>query len=233
MKGVKTISCSVILMLGLGQAPAPAQAQSGHFLAGGEASARDFYTYVGAVLPLPGNRLGQGFVQRYWLDYFGYEFQGAPGEVRARAWGAEALVGYQTSSQRNWGSLYVGVRYTDTTLTPADPGADVSGSAFGVKVLAEGETWLDERWRVNGIASYAFAQSGYWVRGRALRTLPNRLHLGPEVVLAGNPDYDTQRYGLVLGGFRALGGSLDVKGGYSTGSSGSSGYGGIEFFRPF
>lgn len=234
MKGVKTNSWAAVLTLGLSLLAPPADAQGRAFLAGGELSGRDYYTYLGTIIPFPGSRLGNGWVQRYWVDYYGYGYAGGPGTVDATAWGAEALLGYQVSDpKRNWAALYLGARYTDTRLSPDDPGSDVRGGQLGVKAQAEGETWLAERLRANGIASYTFSTSGYWTRARVLQTLPNNLHTGPEVVFAGNPEYNVWRLGMVVGGFRPLGGYLDLKGGYSSSSNGSSAYGGIEFYREY
>lgn len=227
-------ACRLNLTLLLGFAWAGAAAQERHLYLGGEGSGRDFYTYAGTTVPFPRNRIGNGWVQRYWLDYYGYQYEGGPGKVDARAWGLEGLLGYTTTTAGGaWGGVYMGARYSSTDLSPNDPAAEVNGGAFGAKLQIEGETPVATNLRLSGIASYVTATSGYWARARALYAMPNGLRTGPEMVVAGNPEYDAQRYGLVVGGFRVLGATLDLKGGYSTGSSGSSAYGGLEVFVPY
>mgnify|MGYP006864916047 CR=1 FL=1 len=85
----------------LSAAMAQAWAQERIMLAGVEASRDSRYAYLGAVLPLPGNRLGQGFVQRYWLDYDAYRYEKLPQQyIDTEVASGEAALGYQQSSAR-------------------------------------------------------------------------------------------------------------------------------------
>lgn len=222
------VTATIVLM---NMASTSVCAEGRALLGGGEASRGAFYTYAGTVLPLPGSN--KGWVQRYWLDYFGYRYDGPPGEVDARAWGGEALAGYRWSSGSSWGAAFAGLRYTDTHLSPDDPGSNVRGSRLGIKLQLEGEMPVAPAWRAGAIGSFAFAQSGYWARLRVQRELPNGWLLGPEVVIAGNPDYYSRSYGLALSGLRWVGGHAAFKAGYRDESSGHSAYVGVELFREF
>ena len=103
---------------------AAAHGEDRFFLAGGEAADSDYYTYLGVSMPLGPRKDGRGFVQRYWLDRFGYEYDSGSRRIEADVWGGEAAVGYAWSSPRGWSEISAGVRYTDTDLSPDDPSAD-------------------------------------------------------------------------------------------------------------
>jgi hypothetical protein len=81
----------------------PVEAQTGIALAGVEVGKNAQYSYLGPVLPLPGQALGQGWAQRYWLDYTGYAYEKGPGqEIDASVGGVEAALGYTGSSAAGW-----------------------------------------------------------------------------------------------------------------------------------
>lgn len=157
-------------------------------LAGGEAGDTDYYSYVGLALPLGSRQDGRGFVQRYWLDRFGYEYDSGSTRIEADAYGAEAAVGYVWSSPRGWSEASVGARYTDTDLDPDDPSAEARGSQLGAKVQFQGEWSVAAPWRVGLIASWANQQSAYWSRARLMRQVAPRTALGAEVVAGGNDE---------------------------------------------
>lgn len=180
---------------------APALAKDALLLGGVEGSPETSYAYVATVLPLPGSKLGSGWVQKYWLDRLTYSYRSGDREIDARAYGAEAALGYQNSWAGGWGAAYLGVRYSDTRLTPDNPDSRVRGGQFGAKVQLEGEQDFTE-WRANGIASYVFASRGYWARARLQYRLPNGLYLGPELIVQGDPDYRGRSAGLALTGLR-------------------------------
>ena len=161
------------------------------FLAGVEASQRDYYSYVGVVLPGPGCRNGKGFFQRYWLDRFGYEYEAGPFDVDADAWGGEAALGYVTPTARGWWSVSAGLRYTDTDLSPDDRNASARGGQLSPKIQVETEARLDANWRAAVIASFTVEQSQYWGRLRALRKSAPRWSMGGELTLGGNDEYDS------------------------------------------
>lgn len=189
---------AIVLTAGLTLAAA-ATAEDRLFLAGGEFADTAYYSYAGLVLPGPGRQNGKGLFQRYWVDGLGYEYDGAPGRVEADAWGAEAALGYGTSSAKGWASASIGVRYTDTSLSPDDPKATARGSQVGAKIQFDGEAEVAPAWRVGGIAAYTTAQNGYWVRGRVMhRAAESTTGFGVEAVANGNDEAESTAVGLVL-----------------------------------
>jgi hypothetical protein len=198
-------------------------------LAGGEAGDESYYLYSGVVLPGPGNEGGQGLLQRYWVDAYGYEYEGGSGTIEADAYGLEAALGYGRSSPQGWASAYVGVRYTDTDLTPDDPSAEARGSQTGLKVDLQGEREVAPNWRGNAIASWANQQHAYWARGRLMRALSPATALGAEVVFGGNDESRQKSVGLVYTVQRTgQPWSVGLKGGYRDESSTDGAYAGIE-----
>lgn len=214
----------------------PALAQEKIALAGIEASRDSQYAYLGMVLPLPGQRLGQGLVQRYWLDYTTYRYEKTPGQdIDAKVAGVEAALGYQNGSERGWWSAYLGGRYGNTRLNPNDFENEDRGGELNFKLQLEGESALSSAWRVNGIVSHLIGQSSYWSRLRVQTVLSNQLLFGPELVAQGDPRYHLYKLGLFVGGIK-LGhdAALTVKAGASKLDSESVGaYAGVEWYKPY
>ena len=226
MKLAHSLICALALSAGTA-----ARADDRLFLAGAEYADAAYYTYAGLVLPGPGRQNGRGFLQRYWLDSFGYEYLGGPGRVEASAWGAEASLGYGASSASGWWSVWLGIRHTDTDLTPDDPSAEARGSQTGAKVQAEFERALSSAWRFGAMGSYANQQNGYWGRARLMYgPTPVRAY-GVEVVANGNDEADSTATGLVFT-VRPAESKLTVtlKAGYRFQDDDYDGaYGGVEF----
>lgn len=214
--------------------PAPALAE-GLLLGGFQVATRAPYAYLGTILPLPGQNLGNGWTQRYWLDGFGYEYDSGVNLIQATAFGLDAMIGRVASSEQGYGAVYLGARVQSTNTSPNDPGNPADGTNLGLKAQIEGEHALDRTWRINGIANYTTNTSDYWMRGRLLRGLESGRFVGPEVIYQGNPDYHLVGIGVVLGGIRPAGGALSfsVKGGYQNTSTGGGAYGGIELVYPY
>jgi hypothetical protein len=198
-------------------------------LAGGEVADAAYYSYVGTVLPLGERRDGRGWMQRYWLDAFGYEYDGAPGRVQADAYGLEAALGYGGSNERGWWGAWLGLRYTDTDLDPDDPGASARGSQLGGKVQLEAEARLAEAWRLGGIASWSNEQNGYWVRTRLMYAATPARSYGLEAVANGNDEADATAAGAVVSFQPAQGRwSVALKAGYRFQDEDDGPYGGVE-----
>ncbi len=199
-------------------------------LAGGELADTAYYSYVGAVLPFGERVQGRGWFQRYWLDAFGYEYDGGPGRIQADALGVEGAVGYGGSSERGWWSTSVGVRYTDTSLDPDDRSASARGSQLGAKFQLEGEATLAPEWRISAIASYTNEQHGYWTRMRLMRGNPSTHAFGIEALAGGNDEADSTAIGVVTS-FRtgpASPWTIGLKAGYRFQDDADGAYGGVE-----
>ena len=227
----RAIAVSLVLSL---MASASAAAEDRYFLAGGELARQADYSYVGLVLPGPMREGGRGFMQRYWLDRFGYEYDGAPGRVKARAHGAEAALGYGASSAAGWWSVYLGLRYTDTTLTPDDPSAKARGSQTGLKLQGEADQQIASAWRAGAIVSYVSKQDAYWSRLRLMHSTTSATAWGVEAIAAGNSESRWRAAGLVLSLQPAKDWSVALKTGYRAQSGeGDGAYGGVELGLAF
>ncbi|MFN3543944.1 MAG: cellulose biosynthesis protein BcsS [Thiobacillus sp.] len=217
-------------------AMSPVNAQDAVALAGAEAGKGNGYAYLGTVLPLPGNRLGNGWVQRYWLDYTSYRYEKGPGaEIDATVVGGEAALGFQESGASGWWAAYLGARYGNTRLSPDDPTNEDEGGRLRAKLQLEGETAVSPSWRLNGIVSHLVGHSSYWLRVRAETTLGNGLRVGPEFVAQGDPNYRLHTLGVFVGGIKAgRNAALTLKGGLSKLESDSAGaYVGVEAYLPY
>ena len=78
------MSPRVVLLAATLLAAAPLRAGNRLFLAGGEVAEDAHYAYAGVILPL-GRWVDQGWRQRWWVDHVGYEYDGGPGRIEARA----------------------------------------------------------------------------------------------------------------------------------------------------
>lgn len=222
------IGCLSMLASGL------AQAQTGVVLTGVEAGRDTRYAYLGAVLPVKGYALGNGWVQRYWLDYLDYRYQSASSEIDAGLVSGEAAIGYQGSSASDWWGVYLGVRYQNIRLNPDDLTNDSKGGHFGAKLLAESDMGVGTTWRANGAIALT-SQSNWWTRVRIYTPLGKSLHIGPEVTAQGDPSYRLYKLGVFLGGIPLRGDSfLTLKAGLTKQDTESTtGYLGAEFYIPF
>ena len=171
------------------------------FLTGAEGGSGDnYYTFIGLVAPLLDNNLGDGLVQRYWADFFGYRYDSNQ-MIEAQTFGVEGMLGYQMSSASAWGGIYAGVRYNDTRLSPDDPGNDTRGEHVWGKGQLEGGMDLAESWKVSGIASYTLGADSFWMRTRLLYRFNEGLSTGPEAIHMGDPSYRAWQFGWVVTGF--------------------------------
>jgi hypothetical protein len=222
----RTVAVPLVLCL---LASAAAAADDRYFLAGSELARQADYSYVGLVLQGPMRAGGRGLMQRYWLDHFGYEYDGAPGHVKARAHGAEAALGYGASSAAGWWSVYLGLRYTDTTLTPDDASAKARGAQTGVKLQLEADQLVSSGWRAGAIVSYVSKQDAYWSRLRLMHSATSATTWGIEAIAAGNSESRWRAAGVVLSLQPAKDWSVALKTGYRAQSGESHGaYGGLE-----
>lgn len=220
----------------LGLVAWPAQAQERIALAGVEAGRDNRYAYFGTLLPVPGQRLGQGFVQRYWLDYIAYRYEKASQQdIDARVAGVEAALGYQRSDAAGWWGGYLGARYAGTRLSPGDADNDGEGRRVRAKLQFEGEIQATAGWRINGIVSHLVGDDNYWLRLRAQTVLGNAWHIGPEMVAQGDSTYRLYKLGAFLGNIRlGADSALTLKAGASKPENDpASLYAGAEFYIPF
>ena len=204
-------------------------------LTGAEYGDNNAYYYAGLLVPFTGSDLGNGFVQRYWLDWLQYEYDNGTRTIRARAPGASVALGYGKANTEGSWSIYMGPVWRDTDLSPDDPGSDVRGSQWGANISLQGDHRLGKNWRTNGIASFTTGTDSYWTRGRLTRKLLSGHAVGVEAVFHGNADYATWQAGVVMLDIRlASGTSLGFKGGAKKNDGEDiSAYLGIELAKSF
>src|SRR3989344_2327704 len=158
------------------------------------------YAFAGVITPLASNAaLGQGWVQRYWLDWVKYRVDSGGEEVRARAPGFSASLGYQKSDSTGFWAAYAGAGYRKTTLTPDRPAAEVRGSQGSLQLLGELDRRFAQDWRFAGAIQYSAGPDSYWSRVKFLNKSPiATFWQGMEIVFQGDPDYKAYKLGLVL-----------------------------------
>jgi hypothetical protein len=223
-------------VLGVGSLLAGAHAVAADrlLLVGAEAADAAYYSYVGALVPFGERKDGRGWYQRYWVDAFGYEYDGGPGRVEADAYGVEAALGYGGSDELGWWSVSAGLRHTDTRLEPDDRQARARGSQLGGKLQIDFERRVAPDWRLAGIASYSNEQNGYWVRGRLMHGATQTRTFGVEAVANGNDEADATAAGFVTT-FRPgqARWTVGLKAGYRFQDDADGAYGGLEFGYAF
>lgn len=166
-------------------------------LAGTELNPGNSYAYAGTILPLSGF-LGDGFMQRYWVERLTYSFNSNGRKIDAEQWGAEVLFGYRKPYSQGWWAAYAGPVYRNIQFSPNAANLSNRGGAFRGKIQLEGEYILSETWRVNAIASYVTGQHNYWVRGRLLYSTSNRFSVGPEIITLGDNNFQIVQFGWAI-----------------------------------
>jgi hypothetical protein len=194
-----------LILLGLSLLVTPAWAGDSLFLSGAEGGngneSLNYYAFAAVIAPLPKNDLGNGFVQKYWVDFLGYDYISENKVINATAIGLEGALGYQISGSSGWASVYAGTRYSNTRLSPDNPESKVRGNQLRAKFQIEGERNFATDIKFNAIASYIIKSDSYFTRVRGLYRLYNEVYTGPECIVQGDPDYRMWQYGWVFTSF--------------------------------
>jgi len=238
MKHLQLI-CPVALIaiwIGLFSTPSTVLAGEKLFLTGAEGGTSDsYYTFIGLVAPIGNSNLGDGLVQKYWVDFLGYSYD-TNQMIVAQAVGVEAMLGYQMSGSSTRGGIFAGARYNSTSLSPDDPGNNTRGDHVWAKGQLEGEMDLAESLKVSGIASYTFGADSFWMRTRFLYRLNQNLSTGPEAIHMGDPNYRAWQFGWVVTGFEPLPGfklGLKASARITEGTDDVDGLAGVEIVKVF
>jgi hypothetical protein len=199
-------------------------------LSGTEWSRFGTYSYLGAITPLGGGSLGDGWVMRQWVDRLTYQYRSGTSDVHAEGYGYAPAFGRQLPIANSHIGLYGAVRIAHTSLDPDDHSNVDRGTHARFSIQAEDYTRV-AGWAENQlIASAEIGNGGYFARDRFVLRGPGGFTLGPEVVAKGNRQYDARQFGLALGGLK-LGThvALVLRGGVSDQRGQPSvGYGSIE-----
>jgi Cellulose biosynthesis protein BcsS len=214
-------------------ASVPAAAGERLVLTGGEVAEDAHYAYAGVILPL-GRYVEQGWRQRWWIDHLGYEYDGGPGHVEARAIGVEAALAWSRPWSDGWFAASTGLRYGDTDLSPDDPGAEARGTQASLKLQVDAERGLPNGWRAGAIASWTGAQQSYWARLRVQQAPRTGLRGGVEAIAGGNDESRYAAAGLVWEWRPAAAGwTVGLRGGYRFQDEADGPYAGVEFGRSY
>jgi hypothetical protein len=178
-----------------------AQAADTLLLAGTGGSSLGTYSYVGALIPLGGGNLGQGWVMRQWLDRLTYHYNGFEPDIHALAYGYAPALGYQWAmSNPQHAALYAGVRVANTQLDPDDPSNVDRGTRARLTLQGELTSQMSGAVQNQFLAAGEFGNGAYFVRDRLLWRLASHYSLGPEAIAQGNHHYRAREAGLCFGG---------------------------------
>jgi hypothetical protein len=188
---------------------AGAQSLKGVAFAGGSVG-EGVSAYAGAVTSLPGSSLGNGLAIRGSVNGGRYRYSGGPGRVRAKYVGAEAALVYQMSGSWGWANVSAGPRFTDISLSPADPANKRQGTRVDAAVQTDGGYGL-ENWRLGWIGSLGIIDRAYQGRlqlGRLVSSA-SQTRLGVEAGVHGDPYFTTVTAGAFAGA--RLGNNLEAQ----------------------
>ncbi|MFN0264240.1 cellulose biosynthesis protein BcsS [Tepidamorphus sp. 3E244] len=165
---------------------------------GVDARERSFYGYGGFVWAPMADLSQDTWLVRGMIGGGSYEYDN-PGVVGGEVDGdhieGDIMLGYQWHLQPGRFSLYAGLNVQDHDHSPNDPSNSTAGSEAGFKVQAELESTYGAPFYYNLSGNYSTANDTYWTQAR-LGWNMQQFTVGPEVSLAGNDEYDSQRVGV-------------------------------------
>lgn len=181
------VGCAVALLI-----PGRAAAETYHGVgfAGGTFGAHNAAAYTGALVALPGGKLGRGVAMRASLNGGRYDYVANAVRVEGDYRGAEAALVYQTSGRWGWANFSAGPRLTTLELSPHDPSNNRRGTRLDLGLQIDGGLELP-KWRVNWLGSLATTDTAYLTQislGRVIER-SRQTRLGAEVSLQGDKRY--------------------------------------------
>lgn len=187
---------------------AQADAYDGVAFAGGSVS-RDSSAYAGAIIALPGSSLGDGLAVKAAASGGVYDYQSGAGRIDATYYGGVLGLVQQWSGRWGWANLSGGVRLTQTDLSPSDPANEREGRRFDAALGADGAL-VEGAWRLGWYAEGGVRDESYLARLQLTRSvIANRLRLGLEGMVSGDPQYRAENVGVALSA--PLGGDFELQ----------------------
>lgn len=187
---------------------AQAQAYDGVAFAGGGVS-RDWSAYAGAVIALPGSSLGDGLALKAAASGGAYDYQSDAGRIDATYYSGVLGLVQQWSGRWGWANLSGGVRATRTDLSPSDPANEREGRRFDAALGADGAL-VEGAWRLGWYAEGGVRDESYLARLQLTRSIiPERLRVGLEGMVSGDPQYRAENVGVALSA--PLGGDFEIQ----------------------
>jgi Cellulose biosynthesis protein BcsS len=202
------------------------------------------YALIGAALE---ERLSEMLALRAQASgsYLYYKFNTAGEELKARAPGADFLIGPRLYLEKDMHvSLLMGVNYRNTSLRPSSLSslANVHGADTGFTVLSDFDYWMKTHTNIGAMITYSTAPEYTWGRIRLKQQAynldysgPINFNVGAEGTGGGNRDYTQyEGGGLFEIYYIPAKTSLLLHGGYEHDTThGDGGYGGIEVSKRF
>lgn len=155
--------------------------------------------YAGAVVALPGDRLGSGLAIRASGNAGEYHYDRLGQPIRARYLGGEVAAVYQLSGSWGWANFSIGPRFTKTSLRPNDASNDRRGNRVDLGLQADGAR-DSAHWRLGWFGSLAAFDRAYQARIQLGRKIDDHARLGAELGVQGDRRYTQES----AGGFVAL-----------------------------
>ena len=227
----KTVYLAMVALLWAGTAHAQqANDEKAVLFWGYDTTGDDHYGYVGAAIA-PFGSINESGVR---LRFFGYganfDYDASP-DREATGGGGGGYLGYSHRTENLSLPGYVGAEGRGFDIDPSDSRSDLHDENVGLPLLAELDYSFSERFSVSALANYTFLLDTYWTRLRPTFSLGwQNLRAGPEVTAYGGDEWDKQRYGAFLSGFRLGGVDIGVKVGaeYDSRDNETDAYGGVE-----
>lgn len=189
-------------------ASAQAYAYDGVAFAGGSVG-RDASAYAGAIIALPGSSLGDGLAIKAAASGGAYDYLSGPVRIDATYYGGVLGLVQQRSGPWGWANFSGGVRLTETDLSPSDPANEREGRRFDAALGADGAL-VEGAWRLGWYAEGGVRDESYLARLQLTRSvIPNRLRLGIEGTVSGDPQYRAENVGVALSA--PLGGDFELQ----------------------
>ncbi len=231
---MKTITLlTTALMATCGATSASAEELRGVIYAGGTI-AESQSGYAGGVVSLPGASLGHGLAIRAGTAAGRYKYTTNGQQIIGKYVGADAALVYQFSGDWGWANVSAGPHFSDTSLSPNDPGNDLRGSNWDLGLQSDGA--LDgPKWRLGWYGSYGAFDDTYQAKLQLGHRIGQRdLRLGLEAGLQGDPSYKKGFAGIFASTSIAHNVSLQLSGGASEQAGrGPRAYGSIALSKLF
>ena len=167
---------------------APADAQDRGVLYAGGGAGDGAGGYVGGLIALPGDSLGNGLAVRAGVNGGTYRYRTSE-RIEATYIGAEIALVYQMSGDWGWANISAGPRITDTELDPNDRGNKLRGTRFDAGLQTDGA--LGNQWRMGWFGSWGVRNESYIAQLRLTRLVSasSGTRVGVESIVQGDPTY--------------------------------------------
>lgn len=189
---------------------------------GGEAGEFGHVGYAGFVSAVNGDINANDILLRVSGAFGKFEYDAAGTNIEVDQLTGDIMLGYQAVTNEYIASIYAGLDFQDNDLSIADPNNSTAGSKTGFKVQGEYRTRGNENGFISLLGNYSTANKTYFTRARLGVNVGNGIHIGPEVALLGNDEFDGRKIGGFIGGIQLGELNLTVNAGHSSASEENS-----------